>query len=113
PTTDPLDRIGEVVGALDQLHVARCTPPGSERRGRPRCPNWKHDNAERYRLFDAPKKSAGSRRSCWPWNRETHMRVWRIFLWYFFWCCASVALLVLSQAIYPWVWMIERRNAGP
>jgi hypothetical protein len=64
PTTDPLDRIGEVVGALDQLHVARCTPPGSERRGRPRCPNWKHDNAERYRLFDAPKKSAGSRRSC-------------------------------------------------
>jgi hypothetical protein len=41
------------------------------------------------------------------------MRVWRIFLWYFFWCCASVALLVLSQAIYPWVWMIERRNAGP
>ena len=31
----------------------------------------------------------------------------------FLWCCASVALLVLSQAIYPWVWMIERRNAGP
>jgi hypothetical protein len=41
------------------------------------------------------------------------MRVWRAFVWHFLWCCATIAALVLSQAIYPWVWMIERRNAPP
>ena len=33
------------------------------------------------------------------------------FLWHFLWCCASIAALVLSQAIYSWVWIWEARNA--
>jgi hypothetical protein len=39
------------------------------------------------------------------------MRVWRAFDWHFLWCCATIALLVLSQAIYPWAWLWEMRNA--
>jgi len=41
------------------------------------------------------------------------MRVWRAFVWHFLWCCATIAALVLSQAIYPWAWLWEIRNAPP
>jgi len=41
------------------------------------------------------------------------MRVWRAFVWHFLWCCATIAALMLSQAIYPWAWLWEIRNAPP
>jgi hypothetical protein len=37
------------------------------------------------------------------------MRVWRIFLWSF----AIVAVLVLSNGVYPWAWLLLMRNGGP
>jgi hypothetical protein len=29
------------------------------------------------------------------------------------WCCATIVLLLLSQAIYPWVGIWETRNSPP
>ena len=39
------------------------------------------------------------------------MTLWRSFLLHLFWCCATIAGLVLSQGIYPWIWIWEMRNA--
>ena len=39
------------------------------------------------------------------------MRVWRAFVWHFLWCGATIVLPVLSQGIYPWIWIWEMRNA--
>jgi len=33
------------------------------------------------------------------------MILWRVLLWHLLWCCATIAALVFSQAIYPWVWI--------
>ena len=40
------------------------------------------------------------------------MTVWRAFVWHFLWCCATIVLLVLSQAIYPWIWIWEMRRGS-
>jgi hypothetical protein len=36
------------------------------------------------------------------------MRVWRIFPWSF----SIVAVLVLSNGVYPWAWLLLMRNGG-
>jgi len=41
------------------------------------------------------------------------MTVWRVLLWHVLWCCAAIAALVLSQAIYPWIWIWEMRRGSP
>jgi hypothetical protein len=41
------------------------------------------------------------------------MRVWRAFVWHLLWCCATIAALLLSQAIYPWIWIWEMRRGPP
>ena len=39
------------------------------------------------------------------------MTVWRSFLLHLLCCCATIVALLLSQGIYPWIWIWEMRNA--